>query len=464
MSQPGPNSSETRSPARRLFLIVTVALLIRLAVIPFTINDILSPARDHWHFGYEEGRIARSIATGKGFGSPLFGETGLTAWTNPIYPYILAAVFKIFGVYTAASAWVALGLNGLFSALTCIPIYFSSRKVFRARAGWWAAWLWCLFPYAIYLSAGRVWEYCLDALAMTLVVWVTLEIAEETSLKRWVGYGFVWGLAGLTNAVILSTLPLMLLWIVLRRRETMLEWPRRLAIALLALVVTVSPWFVRNYATFGRFIPFRDAFWLAFTEGNTGDTSDLYPDWTNPSNNDGLLEKYRTLGELAFMQERRAVGLAFLKDHTGLFVRLCVKRAAYVWTGYWSFSKEYLENEPTEIPNIGFCTALTVLMILGIRRAWRAGPVVFVEAIPFLIVVLVYPLIYYIVYPGIGYKHPVDPMIAVFIAYWAAGRRRNQGSGAGISMVDQAPDYSGRDATVQAATSGDLGAGPASPA
>ncbi len=51
----------------------------------------------------------------------------MTAWFAPVYPYLLAGIFKLFGVYTLASAWVAIGLNCLFSALTCIPVYFIGR-------------------------------------------------------------------------------------------------------------------------------------------------------------------------------------------------------------------------------------------------------------------------------------------------------------------------------------------------
>jgi 4-amino-4-deoxy-L-arabinose transferase-like glycosyltransferase len=429
MAQMNPRNGglpERAKTARVLLAIVAVALLIRIAVIPFTIGDILDPARDHWHFGCEEGRIARSIAAGEGFASPLVTPSGPSAWTNPAYPYLVAGVFKIFGIYTPASAWVVLSLNGLFSALTCIPIFFAARRMFGATAALWAAWLWCLFPYAIYLSDARVWEYCLDTLMMTLVLWATLEIAEESSTKRWIGYGLLWGLAALTNAVILSTLPLLLAWIVWKRLRRGLEWRWRVALTVVLLTATVSPWFVRNYRTFGRFIPFRDAFWLAFTEGNTGDTSDLYPDWANPTNSEVLMNRFRAQGEIGFMQQQRKEGLEFLRDHPGLFLRLSVKRAVYMWTAYWSLRPEYLAQEPAAIPNIGFCTALTVLAVLGFRRAYRINPAARGDLIPFLVVLLMYPLVYYALYPGMGYRHPVDPVLVVFIGFLAcewAGRR-----------------------------------------
>jgi hypothetical protein len=64
---------------------VLVALAIRLVVVGFLYTERTDPARDHWRFGGESGRIARSIALGEGFSSPLFAKTGPTAWLTPVY-------------------------------------------------------------------------------------------------------------------------------------------------------------------------------------------------------------------------------------------------------------------------------------------------------------------------------------------------------------------------------------------
>src|ERR1700735_3367484 len=113
-----------------LFWMVVVALALRLAVMTFLYAERTDPARDHWRCGGEAGRIARSIVQGEGFSNPLFGKTGPTAWLAPVYPYILAGIFKLLGVYSKASAIAALALDCLFSALTCIPIYFIASRHF----------------------------------------------------------------------------------------------------------------------------------------------------------------------------------------------------------------------------------------------------------------------------------------------------------------------------------------------
>ena len=80
------------------------------------------------------GRVARSIAQGQGFSSPYEGNTGPTAWEPPLYPYLMAGVFKLFGIYTHASAWVLLSINSLLAtAGTCIPIYRIAQRTFGER-------------------------------------------------------------------------------------------------------------------------------------------------------------------------------------------------------------------------------------------------------------------------------------------------------------------------------------------
>jgi hypothetical protein len=73
------------------------------------------------------GWIARSLALGHWFSSPSFPSTGPTALVPPLFPYLLASVFRTFGLYTAKSAFVILSLDSLLSALTCIPIYLSLK-------------------------------------------------------------------------------------------------------------------------------------------------------------------------------------------------------------------------------------------------------------------------------------------------------------------------------------------------
>ena len=81
------------------------------------------------------GRIGRSIALGQGFANPYGDSTGPTAWEPPLYPFLIGGVFRVFGIYSPASAWVLLTINSLFTALTSIPIFLIAREMIGRETG-----------------------------------------------------------------------------------------------------------------------------------------------------------------------------------------------------------------------------------------------------------------------------------------------------------------------------------------
>ena len=61
-------------------------------------------------------------------------------------------------------------------------------------------------------------------------------------------------------------------------------------------------------------------------------------------------------------------GMDYIRSHPGWFVFVTARRFIYIWTGFWSFDIRYLAEEPLDPPNVFFCTALTVLMLM--ERLW----------------------------------------------------------------------------------------------
>lgn len=218
--------SEKREARRKLLWMVGVALALRLATMAYVYPLQLVPDRGggHWPFGYETGQIAASIAEGHGFSSPLFAPTGPTAWMTPVYPYIVAGVFKLFGVFSTASALVVLTFNALTSALTCLPIFFFARRSFSAplsersgertgeRAAEWAGWIWAVFPYAVYWPVARIWDTWLATLLLAILFCMALRLAETNRGREWIAFGALSGIAALTDPVVLSVLPFLALW------------------------------------------------------------------------------------------------------------------------------------------------------------------------------------------------------------------------------------------------------------
>lgn len=404
---------------------VVAALALRLAVMGFLYGEQLEPKRDHWPFGYEVGRVARSIAEGKGYGSPLFADTGPTAWIPPAYPYFVAGVFRTFGIYSVASAFVILSLQALISALTCLPVYFISYRSFGERAALWAGWAWALFPYGIYFPVERIWPTWLATLLFAILFLITLRLEDSDSTWNWAAFGVLWGATALVEPSVISVLPALTLWagyrLYTQRRETTAHIMARIAIAAVAFIVVVSPWFLRNYRTFHQFIPFRDNLGLELRMGNNGDNST----WANydigPWHSEAEWQEFQKIGELNYMAVKKRQALEFMRSHPGYVAWTTVRRIGYIWTGFWSLDRKYLADEPLDPPNILLCTALTVLAFMGLRRAFLAGAA---TAIPYAVVLLFFPLVYYITHPEVYYRRPLDPFLLVLAVHAITSRRK----------------------------------------
>src|SRR5262245_40516835 len=379
--------------SRQLVLMVGAALAIRLIAVLFLYPEQLSPQWEHFSFGWENGRVARSIVSGHGFSSPIVLLSGLMSIVVPFYPFLLAGVFKVFGIYTAQSAAAILSLNSLFSALTCVPVYWIARKTFGVLMAGWAGWAWTIFPYAIYCSTTQVWSDSLCALLLSLIFLVALRLRHSILLRDWFAFGVLGAFAALVNPVILSVLPFLICWIAWHLQQERAAWIRPFFTFAFSFIVLVFPWFVRNYLVFHRVVPFRSNFWLEVRIGNTGDTSDIDPEWAHPATPRGELAEFRRLGEFSYMEEKRRQVIDFIHTHPLMFVWLTLRKVIFVWTSFWSFSAAYLAQEPLMPTNIVFCVPLTLLMLIGLRAAWQRDRTAIT---PYVLTLLSFPVIYYI--------------------------------------------------------------------
>ncbi len=399
---------------------VLAALAVRLGVVAFVYNDWLDARRDHYYFGYENGRVARSIALGQGVSNPLHGDSGPTALIMPVYPVILAGVFKIFGIYSKASAIAILSLNSFFSALTCLPIVLICRKLLGGRTAMIAGWMWAFWPNGIYFSADWMWPTCLTTLLLPSLFLIALHLKTANNKWVWVGFGLLSGFAALNDPNVLSVLPLLALWVCLARCRYRQRWFSLAVLAATAFLVVVMPWLIRDYRTFHRFIPFRDGLGLELYVGNNGYSRHWANGKVRPSNNPAELNEFKQ-GEMAYMAHKKVQALDFIRAHPRWYAGMTLRRAIYLWTGFWSLERSYLSEEPMDPENILLSFAALTLAIIGMRRLWREDPAL---VVPFLLLMAFFPLTYYFTHPEVYYMRPIDPFIVVFAAYAVTPRLR----------------------------------------
>lgn len=388
---------------------VAIALLVRLAVIPFVYDEWLSP----YNLGhFEQGNVARALLAGEGFGSSLPSHQP-SAMMTPVYPLLLAGIFGIFGVQTLAAVIAMLSLNCLFSALACIPVFLMTRRSFGPKVALWAGWAWAFSPYGIYFSAEWAWSTHLLLLCLCWLLYLAQDLEQSSRLGLWAGFGLLAGFAGLTEPSVLVVVPFLMLLAAWRLGRAGKRWLAPGVVASLCLAATISPWIIRDAMVFHRFIPMRDSMGLELWLGNDGYSRHWVNAGHHPNHDPRELAAYNA-GELAYMDRKAQQAHDYIHAHERWYAWMCMRRAIYLWTGYWSFDRSYLAEEPMDTENVPFATSLLLLAALGIAFAWRRHRY---DALRYGSVLLVFPLLYCFTHPQAYYMRPLDPVFVVLGCY-----------------------------------------------
>ncbi|WP_348268137.1 glycosyltransferase family 39 protein [Edaphobacter sp. DSM 109919] len=413
LNNPLVRSFRQKSTSTQLSIIVLAALTLRLILVACIFRQTVDPTDHFDEFGWEMGWVARSIAQGHGFSSPFWPSTGPTALVPPIFPYFVATIFRIFGVYTAASAIAILSINSLFSALTCIPLYFSTRYAIGDRAATLAAWAWVFYPFAIYFSAARVWDYALTGLLFTTCFCLAQRLHRQRRVLAWLGFGVFYGIAGLSNPSVLSMFPVFLILtaVVLHRRKE--KWLAHSLVATLGVLAVLTPWTVRNYRALHMLTPVRDNFWLECWAGNDGSTFESNDRWAHPASNPTEMQRFESLGEARYLAEKHTLAVTFIRQHPVVFLKNSFRRALCFWTAYWSFSRAYLADQPTQIPDMFFSIGLTIFMLVGARKLWLRDKT---AALPYVILMALFPFTYFFTHASPDYRQPIEPEIIALVS------------------------------------------------
>ena len=398
-----------------------IGLAVRVFYITFGHSYHFRAIQDHFQFGWEMGRIARAVATGRGYSDPFVANSGPTAWCPPLYPLLIAGVFKIFGVYSALSAWVILTTNSVFSALTAVAIYEIGKRSFGRKVALWSGWIWALYPAAMQYAVHWIWETAISTSLLAIVIVVALrvrgigEASPPLGRQRtvlWAAFGLLWGLIGLLNPSLLVFLPACGFWMAWGEWQDISPSLVRAALAAVLCAACLAPWIWRNWIVFEAFIPMRSNFgaelYASSLESNDGfpwgGTISIFA--ATPDQ-----QRYRELGEVSFSKERGEMAKAIFRANPGRFERYALKRVYFFWVGVPHPVDGKLMTEVFRELNYSFLSLSGLLgLALAIRRR-RPGAMLYASA--FLLV----PIVYYGVTVWARMRSPLEPLICVLGVY-----------------------------------------------
>lgn len=390
--------------------IVSVAFTLRVAWIILGHTYKFKTTDENFGFGWEMGRIAQSIASGHGFSNVFGPSTGPTAWEPPLYPYLAAGVFSLFGIYSKASAFVLLTFNSLCSALTCIPIFRVARRMFSEKVAVGSAWAWVLLPNVMFWCTRSIWETSLSALLLAVVTWKALTLQDREGLFPWIEFGFLWGVAALNSPSLLSFLPAAGLWAWYRRARAGRKSITGVVLASIVFFACITPWLVRDYRTFGRFIFMRDNFGAELRLGNGPGADGTLMLYLDPPHDPYAMRQFESMGELSYIALRKQQAMEYIKADYARFAVLCFRRFLYFWASPPKPTRPAW-LEPFK-QSLFLASSILALWGLGLALKQRRP-----GAWLLFWLVLLYPAIYYVVYAIPRYRHPIEPELVILCVF-----------------------------------------------
>jgi len=244
-----------------LWVIVLVAALVRLAY-------AMLPRVVRWD---EAGHllVARSLAAGQGY-SELAGT--LDVHLPPVLPFLSAGLLKL----GLAPAWATATIHIVTGALLCLPVYALGRAIYGRRAGFIAAALAAVYP------ALAAWPFLWSTMTESPFllctfsgIWAVRQALHSGRTGWYAATGACFGLAyltrpeGLTYFAVLGLF--MVLWHLARHTFWRLTTIGKLALAVIACLVMMSPYVIYLHSATGH--------WLL--SGKVGLILDIAPAYVN---------------------------------------------------------------------------------------------------------------------------------------------------------------------------------------
>ncbi len=195
--------------------------------------------------------LARSLTAGHGFvyDAALESGTGAQFGRAPGYPLFLAAIGAGTQVFDTAPGRVKI-VQALVGAAGVWVIGLWARRLWGSASGAAAATIAAIYPPLVWMPAYVLSEalYSTLALAAAYVLQESFDRASAPASRRAAAAGLLIGTAILVRPDMIFFVPLGLAWLLLRRRYALA------GAMVVACVLVVTPWTVRNTRLHGRVI------------------------------------------------------------------------------------------------------------------------------------------------------------------------------------------------------------------
>jgi 4-amino-4-deoxy-L-arabinose transferase-like glycosyltransferase len=432
-----PESPEVRPAERasRLWLFVALALtfLFRLWFVLSMRGQPFSSIGPQMLDSYYYHRLAVDIVSGKFWGTEVF-------FLRPLYPYLLALIYAVFGQHIIAVQLV----QAVLATISCFLLYDTTRRIFGRRPAIFAALGFALTGILV-LYTGALLYVEITVLLNLLFLWLILVAGRHTWL--WILSGVCFGLLVICRPEVLVAAPFLLWWLWRKFRVT-----RRglVAMTVVALAVTaIVP--IRNYIVARDPVLFTAHSGMNFYYGNNPSADGTWQPTPEFEKGGGFShERLREISHTIDGKEVKASeasaywtrrGLKFITGQPPAYLKLLGRKFLLFLSNYEVPNNYYPETvRATSLPfklafvNYGLALALG---LLGMVWAWPKRA----QALPAYLFVAAYLVSALLSYVLSRLRAPIIPFLLMFAGcgltelFEAIRHRKDTSVGVGLAVI-----------------------------
>ena len=348
----------------------------------------------------------------------------------PLYPYLLALVYWIFGKNIL---WVRL-LQMFLGLVSGLLLYRISGEVFDRKTGMIALTFYALYGVFIYFET-MILATSLSVFSFLAFIFLAIRALKKPSVSTWFTAGLAGGLAVLIRPNILLVVGTCFLYLCYALAGTGAPDPEKplfrvkllFSFGLPALVLCLLP-VCFNYVSTGEIIPFTAHAGINFYLGNNPDATGAYMGIEGISDSpvrqveDSVALASREAGEeLSYARASRfwfRKGLGYLAGHPVQAVSLYIRKCLLFWDAFevpcgdsYAISRMYLPRIAHGCISFGMAGPMALLGLIFARNRKRATILVYLASASYFLTLVGFHI-------NTRYRLPLVTLLLIFAGAW----------------------------------------------
>ncbi|MBL4935544.1 glycosyltransferase family 39 protein [Clostridium sp. YIM B02515] len=300
-----------KNESRKTKVILSVILAVFFAVTMFTIfhygNSTLLGSVETYN--NDDVKYIRSAFTLLSTGNLTYkAPSSPTVFIMPGLPYVLSFFMGIFGTWEGVTAFRVF--QAILQTASLLLVFFIGRKAFNSRVALLAVLLNALYIPEVWVSNIIITETIFKFFFLMLI-YFCLYAVEEKKLKYYILGGIFWGLSALFRPPI-AAFPIVILIMWIKKKYKIGEIIKYTIVVSTIFVLIMSPWWLRNYRLYDKFIPFTASSGNPMLQGtyihyNDKDGSDAYIDSSSFKYSDDEQENNKVETDIAKLRMKTLI-------------------------------------------------------------------------------------------------------------------------------------------------------------